>query len=587
MSAASATRQDPPAPRRIVLALAFAKDEVLESIGSEAAPESPVAWTDPKGLRSLPLRFVSAVGPWGTAAAIGTGVGPPMHGVLTMRALDEASLAPRPRRAGDADRPWIWERWVEAGRGAVVSGWPGIADAGGSRVPLATRGMIQRPARFLAWARGSAWSVEDAAPFEGDPATPPQVIDPLVAALDAARSAEPPGEDPSARARFATGLVLAIARALEDAVPAGAPPRLAVVGGFVLEDDPGSIRAMLEAIRDDAGADGAVLVAVVGERSGRAWFGGFETRHSAVAAIDLVPTILELADLPVPADLAGRSLLDRPRATSRPWAIAARAGEGGAGAPPRPAAGVLARRALPKAVAAGEDPQAAGLRELLLHHFEAEWAVAFEQARWIDARAAADALVALGSRELDLWRAAFVAERTDDRAALAAAAARLRAEHPESTSTRLLALLEKSPSPRESPSSRESRQLVESIDLESLRLPTQRSVLGRAAAQLGLAEVARLALAPLVVSGHAIPADRMALASVLIGLGEGRRAVAALGALGLDPDGQDGFMLRLRASALAAADRRPEAIALLDRRLERMPVDGEARLLRESIRQGR
>ena len=601
-------------PRRIVFATILADEQVVASIApADAEPDAQdagaCAWTDPAGLASMPLRFAEHAGPWGVAATLATGATPLRHGVLTAMAIDETSLAPRLRRASDADRPWIWDRFAAQGRTAVVVGWPGILDATGSEVPFATLAAIMAPRRLAMLADGQTPANAPESWRSADPQEIlSQLVAPAAAAPDLARAAlaaaATRSEDrPADAATRIVETILAAAHALEALAPHDAQrTRLWAIdvplrNGFsqaptdsaeALRDDRSetvaraqtTLAATLARLAEAAGEDGVLLAAVIGERTGRLWHSGIATAPAA-AAIDLGPTILQLAGLPVSADLPGESLLGKREDTAKSWDIARWSvpDPEGSTVTRRPPAGTIARQALAArrdraqlSTPDGSTP----IDAVLSRHFESEWALALAQPDWEAALSAAQALVELHGREIDLWRVAFAAFQGDRAPALEAAASRLRAEHADSLATRLLPLLASASPPRE---------LVESFDLAELRIPTQRSIVGRCAARLGLDEIGRKALAPLVAQGVAIPADRIALANILLRLGEGARAVAALGGIGLGAE-SPGRLRMLRARCLAAAGRREQAISLLERHLLQSPFDGEARTLRDRIARG-
>lgn len=608
--AGSPTQARPAPPRRIVLAAILVDEDVVASIApaDDEREAAGASWADPAGLASMPLRFVPHAGPWGVAATLATGATPLRHGVLTAMAIDEQTLAPRSRRASDADRPWIWDRLASQGGDSVVVAWPGITDAEGSGTPLATIAAITAPRQLARLAEGSP----PGNPPEGSRGdspeeilarlvTPPSAAGTLArAALDAAAAC--PADRPDTTARRMTAILLASASALDSTLPGdstrtrlwaiGVPLRRerSREGADAASTDPdrdlaiaasrATLAAILAELHQAVGEDGVLLAAAIGERTGRLWHSGIATAPSA-AAIDLAPTILHLAGLPVSADLPGESLLGKREDTAKSWDIArwSAADPDESGPPRRPAAGALARQALaarPRREQDAEAGEPSPIDSLLMRHFEAEWAIALAQPDWPAALSAAEALVELHGREIDLWRVAFAAFQGDRASALEAAASRLRAEHAGGLAARLLPLLSSAAPPRE---------LVESIDLAELRMPTQRSIVGRAAARLGLDEIGRKALAPLVMQDVAIPADRIALANILLRVGEGARAVAALGGIGLGAE-SPGRLRMLRARCLAAAGLRDRAIALLERHLLQSPFDGEARTLRERIARG-
>lgn len=578
-------------PRRIVLAVVHAPDAALQAIASGEVEDLAA---DPAWRVARPLRFVPRLGPASIAASIATGVPPSLHGVLTAWSIDEATLAPRSRRAGDADRPWIWTRWAGAGRRAIVAGLPGIADPRDAGVPVATHAATLRPLEYLARTLGGPPrpAEADAAP----PVAPAESARAVAESIAAVLPRTPLGGDVVARSALSARIALAAAAGLEsaaagDASPAG--PTLWVVGASALvetaerdaapearADDPrasaalgvAAVRAAVAELARSVGEQGILLAAVHGESVGRLVTVGLSIDAAGVAAVDLVPTLLEAAGLDVPADLPGRVLVPRRREGPRSWAVAAARPDAGSAA--RPAAGVLARRALAArqgAERSAEDDSAPTIEGVLARHFEAEWTIAFEQADWPAAASTAESLVELRGHEVDLWRLAFAAERSGDRPSLARAADLLRSTRPDGTATRLLPLLDPSPP---------SRELLESLDLDAIRVATQRSVVGRAAARIGLEDLAVQALSSLVAAGVGLPADRIVLAGILLRRGDGAKALLALGGLG---DGTAPRIRLLRARCLAAADRRAEAVELLDRHLAEQPLDGEARTLRERI----
>jgi hypothetical protein len=593
-------------PARIVLAMILAADETLASIAAESAadPATDREWQDPAGLAAAPLRFSEHAGPWGVAATVGTGAPPLRHGVLTMLAIDESTLSPRARRASDADRPWIWERLAAHGHAATVVGWPGIQDANGSALPLATLAAAMTPRRLAALAADRplqsvprAW--QGAAPQE----ILSQLLSPREAAADLARATlaaaeSSPGDRPEQAAARRVAMLLAAAHSL-DATATGDPgrTRLWAIGVTLRPEqdrgpdgagaadgvDPADeivrsrtiLAATLARLAEAAGAGGVLLAAVIGERSGRLW-------HSTAAsppvatAIDLAPTILQLAGVPVSADLPGESLLGKIEETAKSWDVArwALPEPESPSAARRPPAASLARQALAGRERREGPVEPASLEGLLLRHFESEWALALSQPDWQVAHAAAQSLIDLRGSEIDLWRSAFSAFQGDLRHSGEAAAARLRELHPESLSTRLLGLLS-----ADAPST----PFLQSLDLAEVRIPTQRSIIGRAAAQAGLDELCRKSLAPIVAAGLAIPADRIALARTLLRLGDGKRALAALGGIGLGAE-SPGRLRILRAECLAKAGLRDRAIQLLERHVALTPFDGEARTALAKLR---
>jgi hypothetical protein len=595
-------------PRRIVFAAILVDDDLIQPIGRD--DDDSVADGHP-GFDSMPLRFLEQAGPWGVAASLAIGTTPLRHGVLTPAALDESTLEPRMRRASDADRPWIWDRFAAEGRSAVVVAWPGIVDAQGAGVPLATPPAVMAPWMLASLAQGRmpvdappAWQAIDPERLL------PQMVSPIDAAPAVARAAIEAAStrfemlhDPNADRMVE--LILAAANALDSSSTrepdkttlwaVGVPlrsesPGDAEVDGRTAEEEAVRVEriaharsvllAVLRRLARAAGEDGVLLAAAIGRRHGRLWHTAKVSARNATA-IDLVPTILQLAGLPVSADLAGESLLGKIDDSAKSWDAArwSLPETDSAEGIRRPAAGALARSAL-AAFVAREEPVEGESRPpvaiLLSQHFEVEWAIALMQPDWKAALSAATALVELHGREIDLWRVAFAAYQGDEDSAGKDAAARLRAEHPDSLSARLLPLLCSGMPPIE---------LVESIDLADLRPPTQRSIVGRAAARLGLDEICRKALAPLVAHGLAIPADRIALTNTLLTLGEGQRALAALGGFGAGAESA-GRLRILRARCLAAAGHRDRAIALLERYLVQAPFDGEARTLRDRLAKG-
>lgn len=593
-------------PARIVLALILVADETISSIAAEsgADPATDREWQDPAGLAAAPLRFSEHAGPWGVAATVGTGAPPLRHGVLTSLAIDESTLSPRARRASDADRPWIWERLASHGHAATVVAWPGIQDASGSALPLATLAAAMAPRRLAALAAGRplrsvppAW--QGSAPQE----LLSQLVSPREAAADLARAAlaaaeSSPHDRPGQAATMMVEMLLAAVRSL-DARVHGDPGRIrlwAVGVPLRQEQDPrpggeegadvharaeeavqsrAALAATLARLAEAAGEDGVLLAAAIGERSGRLWHSTAASPPVA-AAIDLAPTILQLAGVPVSADLPGESLLGRIEETAKSWDVArwALPEPESPSATRRPPAASLARQALAGLRERPAAAEPASLEAVLLRHFEAEWALALAPPDWQAAHAAAESLIDLRGSEIDLWRSAFSAFQGDLRHSGEAAADRLRKLHPESLSTRLLALLSADPP---------STPFLESLEIAAVRIPTQRSIIGRAAAQAGLDDLCRKALAPIVAAGLAIPADRIALARSLLRLGDGHRALAALGGIGLGAE-SPGRLRILRAECLAKAGLRDRAIELLERHVALAPFDGEARTALAKLR---
>ncbi len=598
------------APRRIVLAMILLDEEVAESLAPKIqADRNPDAdqgrWNDPASLASMPLLFMSQANWWGVAATIGTGASPARHGVLTWMAIDESTFAVRPRRASDADRPWVWDRLAAHGCGAVVVGWPGIADVNGSRVPIATTAAVLAARRLKSLAAGEVPEGLDPQRVASPETLLAQLVSPTAAAADVARAVIAIGSG-----HAGTGHQAASARSLEMTLSAAealeahsgddpSRPRLWALGFSLREQETAaadrespqaraervsrvqkSLAATLTRLTEATGGDGVLIAAAVGDRSGRLWHSTVASSEDA-AAVDLVPTVLELAGVPIAADLEGDSLISPHKEVEKSWDISAwsSADSPGEAIERRPSAGTLARKAL---AARGECglveslKDARPLEQLLVRHFETEWAISLRPSDWGGALSAAEALVTLCGREIDLWRVVFAAHLGQQRPAGDRAAGRLRSEHPESLSTKLMPLLVEAVP---------TRELVESFDLAELRTPSHRSVLGRAAARLRLDAIARKALTPLIAHDIAIAPDRIALANVLLRLGEGSLAVAALGWIGAGA-ASPGRVRVLRARCLAAAGLRDRAISLLDRYLLQTPFDGEARRLREHLASG-
>jgi len=613
MTVAGETPDATPEPpcRRIVLAAITIDDEAIEAFAPPAGASA--ALSDPDGFASMPLRFKTQAPWWTTTTSIGTGTPPTSHGVLTALAFDADGRGAHPRRESDCDRPWLWNRVDRAGGTATMCGWPALLDLGEPGPPAATAAAVLSPRRLLAAARAAG---SDEAARDRIAA----VVRPSAMAADlpgAIRDAVVGDEDhgPHTSAVRTVAAVCAAAEELERRAvvlrPERRGSRLRCLGLQLLADpreaDEGDAEptehdaddATLDAVRREHGErlaavlarlardldpEDVLLAAVVGRRRGRLWHRGMATDETFSAAIDLVPTVLEIAGLPVPGDLPGRSLVRGAATTrARSWDLSGWQGgdasnpDGDVAAPTADRV-ARAREVLKDAASSPERGEEATtrLRALLGRHFETTWALALDAADWSSALQATEGLVELRGDAVDLWRHAFAAERAGEREIVAETIATLRRGHPEHPATAIAALLEPGPP---------SRELVESIDLADVTIPTQRSVVGRAAAQLGLVEIARRALGPLIASDRCIPADRIAIANVLLSMGEAARAVAALGGLGGGP-GSPGRMRILRARCLAAADRRDDALALLDRLLIETPFDTEARTLRERIAAG-
>ncbi len=160
-----------------------------------------------------------------------------------------------------------------------------------------------------------------------------------------------------------------------------------------------------------------LLAAVIGERTGRLWHSGIATAPAA-AAIDLGPTILQLAGLPVSADLPGESLLGKREDTAKSWDIARWSvpDPEGSTVTRRPPAGTIARQAL-----AARRDRAATLdarwldsdRRGALATLRERVGLGAGEPDWEAALSAAQALVELHGREIDLWRVAFAAFQGD------------------------------------------------------------------------------------------------------------------------------------------------------------------------------
>jgi hypothetical protein len=589
---------------RVVLALLLADDTAVAALDADGgAPPEP--W------RRLPISFSEGLPPWTIAATIGTGTLPLRHRVLAAAALDAVHLEPRPRRPSDANAPWLWQRLAAARRASVVVGWPGVHQLDGPRLagrareaateappsdaprPLlhaATLAAIRQPRRLLGLAPPPDAPTETlvapphCATLVGETslaalrALPAPSSDPLriVAATVAVAGALCTAPGDNAAALVALGLDLRSRAESDHEGAAAAPPSDA--GG----DDP--IEPACAALARLA--DGAPLLVVVqGGTRAHLLLHGVDAVAANPTPIDLAPTVLTLLGMPVPADLPGLSLCGRATA-ARTWDLGAWPAE----AAPASASGdddpferALALLEGASTGGTGADDRSkpsprTALQKLLTQHFETLWQSALRLADWPEAARASDGLRRLHGREIDLWRCAVVAERRGDAGALAAAARALRETFPKSRSTTLLPLLGP-----DAVDLAAQRALLETIEITSDLLPTQRSAIGRAAARAGLDDLARRALAPLVANGLAIPADRIALATLLQRVGEPQRAVAALGSIGLGAQSPPRLRL-LRARCLHEAGFDDRAIALLEQHLATTPFDGEAKTLLATIR---
>jgi hypothetical protein len=622
MSVAGETPDATPEPpcRRIVLAAITIDDEAIEAFAPSG--DASAALPDPDGLASMPMLFRSEAPWWSAVASIGTGTPPPSHGVLTALAFDVNGRGAHPRRESDSDRPWVWSRFDRAGRGAVVCGWPVLQDLREAGVPAATAAGVLSPRRLLAAAR-AAGSDEAARDHLS------MVVRPVMAAQSLPQAIRQAVGDTAADGPHSSTLRIveatcAAARELERwslrhssrrpgpslrclglqllSTPSGTEDRSGDAESKSPEtienaaDDaaPDAARrvhgdrlaAVLDRLVREIGPDDVLLVAVVGHRRGRLFHRGLANvpgAGSTAAAIDLVPTALDAAGLEVPADLPGRVIGRSSTEMERSWDLsgwnAEKAGAVESDAIVPVAERIERARKVLRDFAAPSQPledSLVRLRTMLLRHLDIQWALAMTVADWTAALEVTEGLVEHRGDAIDLWRRAFGAERAGERDIVTKAIAALRRNHPDDLATAIAALLEPGPP---------SRELVESIDLADVAIPTQRSVVGRAAAQLGLVEIARRALGPLIVGDLAIPEDRLAIVRILLAAGDGPRALAALGHLGVGPQSPSRLRI-LRAKCLAAADRREQALALLDRLLIETPFDTEARTLRERIASG-
>lgn len=595
---ASASTESVRARRRIVLAAICVEDEAIDEVFGRD-PDSDSTKEQPTGLASMELRFRRRLPWWSSTSTIGTGATPRGHGVLTAMAIDHDGRGVHARRESDSDRPWIWQRFDHAGLDACVCGWPILQDLSDPGVPGATTAALMTPKRMLE-------AVE-----RGDDATLATMLRPadrslakeLVQSMHAAR-ADLDG-DPDTRVAAmvcAASARLGLWTSEHNGHREG--PLLCCLGmqlrsrSPIEPDDAGlagndrdshaegrearqvlqgrRLASALNRLSRDLGPDDVLLAAAIGPVRARLSHRGIEVAKPFARLVDLVPTALLAAEIPVTADLPGAPLQQRTPTSPRNWDLSGwNSADRDVGARiDAISVAERAQRAFRRIVGSSDDDESATmLRDVLIRHFELQSSLAIDFAEWPDAIVATERLLELRDTPIDLWRRAFAAERGGDAAVRGEAINRLRREHPDTLAASLTPLLEDGPP---------SKELIESIDLTAIASPCQLSVVGRAAERLGLDDVARPALAKLVYRGLALPADRIALSNVLLRCGRADLAILTMGDLGSTPSSRPGIRVH-RAKCLAAAGRRQEAIEALDQLLLELPFEGAARTLREQL----
>ena len=126
-----------------------------------------------------------------------------------------------------------------------------------------------------------------------------------------------------------------------------------------------------------------------------------------------------------------------------------------------------------------------------------------------------------------------------------------------------------------------ARELLESIDIETVRLTSALGTLGRMSIRAGLNDQGAQAIERAIQSGETIPIDRVMLATHYFQRGDAQAALAAMGMLGQHNGTKHWSLLRLQ--ILLALDRMEDATDLVESFASRFPGNPEAgELLQDS-----
>ena len=520
------------------------------------------------------------------AVSIATGMPHSAHGIDLPRVLDRDPIRLRARRFDDVPFPWLWDIARAAGRSTVVIGWPGFIRAEGSDTP-----MVCRPAFHGSPSEDGAW------PLATPLVSPPDIRDAMAAARIAPdtvdlgaffdesdlESMDDSESTPDKRSlqRVVASLMSAL-RMLKhfcsaDLDLAVLAPRLSV-GARV----PSVVRRrlldlMLDEIRGMMGVETTVvMVCKRGQlsvlRVDTPVTGGPDVTHdqSVGSTIDIAPTILGLVDVPAPAHMDGRNLLDPTSRREPRFELSASA--------PDSLSDIEQLVDLLDEVeedALSEKRRAHLVRHAItqLHRLHRsslariDYRSALKQARLL-ARLTPDAL--------SLWHVAFAARKSGDDALVLETTRTLLSEHAGTPQAVLSIFL--SPTP---PGDEESRVILDSIDPNQLVVPSMRGVWARMAIAHDRVDEGVEILSRLHERRSALPVDRVLLASVLLGRDEADRALSVLGLLGQSPQAPLKAKI-LRAKALLAVGRHDEARMQANQIIAQVPHHpGAQRILKQ------
>lgn len=544
-------------------------------VDGDAARGLPSAIADRQDVGAAMLRRPTIANDISTIASLVTGARPSRHGAFTRLipaegrtegqpesrgpAMVEADL--RPRSSRDLGAPVVWNRLASRGIVSAAIGWPfvemqdddHVLELGmNSLMSIASENEVTAAEAMLGAIRGGiesrpelaclclyGWFREGAAEDSSDEDSD----------ADADADADADGGD-------------------EDERPAG------VTG----EQKAAVIVSWLDAVRTVSEATQMVVV-MVAPRIGR--FLVFGPHAASVAdgwgqMAAAVPTVLAMLGEPPATDLPGQPLFEDDAdhgPSAGGWAI-----EGGTLTPPD-FAPAIAR------VTAGEGGDL--LRSVVVRHLT--------QALWIgisdgDAAAAVDAgrrLIEIDPSPPNHLRLILAHLAAGQVAEAVKQVDHLKASHPDSVVTDIATTLQPLRATDD-----EVGAVLDRHPFASLPGPLVRGVWARAAARIGRRDEALDGLWRLIIGGYALNHDRLAFATLAVERNEdqdaARAALATRGMTGLGVGAagrpRTGVAL-LRARALDLSGRRPAAVALLERFVERHPLEEQAVVMLKKLRE--
>lgn len=538
-------------------------------VDGDAIRGLPSALADREDVGVAMLRRPTIANDASTITSLVTGARPSRHGAFTRLipaegrteglgpAMVEADL--RARTSRDLGAPVVWNRLASRGIVSAAIGWPFVEAQDDdhvlelgmqSLVSIASENEVTAAEAMLGAIRGGiegrpelaclclyGWFRDGAAEESSDGDS------------DADADADADGGD-------------------EDEGPAG------VTG----EQKAAVIVSWLDAVRTVSEATHMVVV-MVGPRIGR--FLVFGPHATSVAdgwgqMAAAVPTVLAMLGEPPATDLPGQPLFDDdvdhgPSAGG--WAI-----EGGALTPPDFAPAVAR-------VIAGEGGDL--LRQVVVRHLTQQHWIGISDGETTAAVEAGRRLLEIDPSPpnhlrliLALLAAGQVAEGVKQ-------VERLKESHPDSVVTDIATTLQPLRATDEAVGA-----VLDRHPFDSLPGPLVRGVWARAAARIGRRDEALAGLWRLIIGGYALNHDRLTFATLAVERNENQDAArAALATRGMTGFGvgaegrpRTGIAL-LRARALDLSGRRPAAIALLERFVERHPLEEQAVVMLKKLRE--